>query len=169
MTRHHGILGAYAQTELGHGSNVAALETTATFLPDTQEFEIHSPTLTSTKWWIGSAGLVATHAVVQAQLVLPRHKVMGPHLFLVQLRNAENHQLLPGITIGDIGAKAFGSFAANDNGFIRFQNVRVPLSCMLSKFAKVTENGGYVVPPHAKLSYGGMLYIRSGLCVHRYA
>lgn len=32
---------------------------------------------------------------------------------------------------------------------------------MLSKFAQVTKDGGYVKPPHAKLSYGGMLYIRA--------
>ena len=54
------ILGAYAQTELGHGSNVRAIETTATYDAATQEFEIHSPTLTSTKWWPGGLGLTAT-------------------------------------------------------------------------------------------------------------
>ncbi|KAJ7310906.1 acyl-CoA dehydrogenase/oxidase C-terminal [Mycena albidolilacea] len=34
---------------------------------------------------------------------------------------------------------------------------------MLSKFAGVTDEGKYVTPPHVKLSYGGMLYIRSGM------
>jgi len=43
------IIGCYAQTELGHGSNVQGLETTATFDPKTDEFVIHSPTLTSSK------------------------------------------------------------------------------------------------------------------------
>ena len=43
------IIGCYAQTELGHGSNVQGLETTATFDPQTDEFVIHSPTLTSSK------------------------------------------------------------------------------------------------------------------------
>lgn len=43
------IIGCYAQTELGHGSNVQGLETTATFDPETDEFIIHSPTLTSSK------------------------------------------------------------------------------------------------------------------------
>ena len=77
----------YLQTELGHGSNVACLETTAAYLPESQEFEIHSPTLTSTKWWIGGLGKTATHGIVQAKLILPGGKDMGLHLFLVQLRS----------------------------------------------------------------------------------
>lgn len=81
-----GILGCYLQTELGHGTNVSRLETTATYIPETREFEIHSPTLSSTKWWIGALGKTATHGVVQAKLILPGGKDMGPHLFFVQLR-----------------------------------------------------------------------------------
>jgi len=43
------IIGCYAQSELGHGSNVRGLETTATWDPKTKKFEIHSPTLTASK------------------------------------------------------------------------------------------------------------------------
>ncbi|KZT39561.1 acyl-CoA oxidase [Sistotremastrum suecicum HHB10207 ss-3] len=161
LIRYRGVIGAYAQTELGHGSNLLSLETTATFMPKAQEFEIHSPTLTSTKWWIGALGRTATHAVVQAKLLLPSGQDMGPHLFFVQLRSLEDHKPMPGITMGDIGPKTHGGYAATDNGFVRFNRVRIPRSAMLSKFANVTEDGQYVKPPHAKLSYGGMLYIRS--------
>ncbi len=87
LAAHYGIFGCYLQTELGHGSNVAGLETTATFIPDTQEFDIHSPTLTSAKWWIGALGRIATHGVLQAKLILPGGKDAGPHLFFVQLRD----------------------------------------------------------------------------------
>jgi len=52
------IIGCYAQTELGHGSNVQGLETTATFDPKTDEFVIHSPTLTSSK--VKSCGSTAS-------------------------------------------------------------------------------------------------------------
>lgn len=82
-----GIFGCYLQTELGHGSNVASLETTATYIPETKEFEIHSPTLTSSKWWIGALGKTASHGVVQAKLILPDGEDVGPHLFFVQLRS----------------------------------------------------------------------------------
>ncbi|KAI0744477.1 peroxisomal oxidase [Earliella scabrosa] len=156
-----GILGCYLQTELGHGTNVSSLETTATYIPDTQEFEIHSPTLTSSKWWIGALGKTATHGVVQARLILPSGKDAGPHLFFVQLRSLDDHRVLPGITIGDIGPKAMAGYSAVDNGFARFDRVRIPREQMLSAFASVTSDGQYVRPPHAKLSYGGMLYIRS--------
>ena len=49
LARKMQVIGCYAQTELGHGSNVQGLETTATFDPQSDEFVIHSPTLTSSK------------------------------------------------------------------------------------------------------------------------
>ncbi|KDQ56007.1 hypothetical protein JAAARDRAFT_59460 [Jaapia argillacea MUCL 33604] len=163
LIAHRGIVGCYLQTELAHGTNVSSLETTATFIQETQEFEIHSPTLTSSKWWIGALGKTATHGIVQAKLILEDGKDVGPHLFLVQLRCLNDHRVLPGIEVGDIGPKAMGGFAPTDNGFARFDRVRIPAENMLSKFAQVTPEGKYVQPPHAKISYGGMLYIRSSM------
>jgi len=64
------IIGAYAQTELAHGSNVQGLETTATFDRTTDEFIIHSPTLSSTKFWPGCLGCTANYAVVFARLII---------------------------------------------------------------------------------------------------
>jgi len=64
------IIGCYAQTELGHGSNIAGIETTATFDKATDSIIINSPTLTSTKFWPGDLGHHATHAVVFARLIV---------------------------------------------------------------------------------------------------
>ena len=63
-------LGCYAQTELGHGSNVAALETTATLDKSTDEFVINSPTITSAKYWPGDLGRFCSHAIVFARLII---------------------------------------------------------------------------------------------------
>ncbi|RKP37289.1 acyl-CoA dehydrogenase/oxidase [Dimargaris cristalligena] len=151
------IIGCYAQTELGHGSNVQGLETTATFLPETEEFELHSPNLTSTKWWSGGLGLAATHAIVMARLLV-RDTDFGPHPFVVPIRSLEDHQPFPGVQVGDIGPK-FG-FNSVDNGFMRFQHYHIPRDHMLERFARVTPQGKYVRPPNDKLSYGTMVYVR---------
>ncbi|CAO2819496.1 unnamed protein product [Amaranthus hypochondriacus] len=155
------IIGCYAQTELGHGSNVQGLETTATFDPDTDEFIINSPTLTSSKWWPGGLGKISTHGVVYARLITEGTE-HGVHGFIVQLRSLEDHLPLPGITVGDIGMK-FGNGAYNtmDNGVLRFDNVRIPRDQMLMRVLQVTREGKVVqsdVP--RQLIYGTMVYVR---------
>ncbi|XP_066266325.1 peroxisomal acyl-coenzyme A oxidase 1-like [Branchiostoma lanceolatum] len=151
------IVGAYAQTEMGHGTFVRGLETTATYDPSTQEFVINSPTLTSTKWWPGGLGKTANVATVMAQLYT-QEKCYGPHNFMVQLRSLEDHQPCPGVTLGDIGPKMEGN--GNDNGFARFDHVRIPRENMLMKFARVEPDGTYVQPPSSKLAYSNMVYLR---------
>lgn len=47
------ICGAYAQTELGHGTFLRGLETRADFDRKTDEFILNSPTITAYKWWPG--------------------------------------------------------------------------------------------------------------------
>jgi acyl-CoA oxidase len=98
------ILGTYCQTELGHGTFVRGIETTATYDVGTDEFIVHSPTLSSTKFWPGSLGFSATHAVVMARLIVGR-KDYGPHLFIVQLRSLDDGRPIPGIKLGDVGLK----------------------------------------------------------------
>ncbi|ORZ25629.1 acyl-CoA dehydrogenase/oxidase C-terminal [Absidia repens] len=165
--KHH-IIGCYAQTELGHGSNVQGLETTATYIPETNEFEIHSPTLTASKWWIGGLGKAATHAIVMARLIT-NGKDLGPHPFCVQIRSLKDHRPLKGITVGDIGPK-FG-FNAVDNGFIMFDHYRIPHVSFLAKYSQVKAGSGeYVKPPNAKLSYGTMVFVRANIVMGvRYA
>ena len=134
------MLGCYAQTELGHGSNVRALETTATYLPATDEIEIHSPTLASTKWWPGAHGRTANHAIVFARLLVGG-KDLGIHNFIVQLRDLETHRPLSGVTVGDIGPKI--GYNAQDNGFCRFMRVRIPREHMAMRHARLSRGGVY--------------------------
>lgn len=47
------VIGTYAQTELGHGTFLRGLETTATYDRVSQEFVVHTPTITASKWWPG--------------------------------------------------------------------------------------------------------------------
>ncbi|KMZ63073.1 Acyl-CoA oxidase [Zostera marina] len=155
------IIGTYAQTELGHGSNVQGLETTATFDPLTDEFVIHSPTLTSSKWWPGGVGKVSTHAIVYARLISmgKDHGVKG---FMVQLRSLKDHSLLPGITAGDIGTK-FGNAAYNgmDNGVLQFDHVRIPRDHMMMRLSQITKEGHVLSSSAPKqLQYGTMVYVR---------
>ncbi|ESQ52191.1 hypothetical protein EUTSA_v10016360mg [Eutrema salsugineum] len=155
------IIGCYAQTELGHGSNVQGLETTATFDPHTDQFIIHSPTQTSSKWWPGGLGKVSTHAVVYARLIT-NGKDHGIHGFIVQLRSLDDHSPLPGITVGDIGVK-FGNGAYNsmDNGFLMFDQFRIPRDQMLMRLSKVTKEGKYVASDIPRqLMYGTMVFVR---------
>jgi acyl-CoA oxidase len=144
---------------LGHGSNVQQLETVATYIPHSDEIEINSPTLTATKWWIGGLGVASTHCVVQAQLIVDS-KPYGPHLFVVPVRSIKDFKPLPNVEVGEIGSKAFGGFASIDNGYVRFNKVRIPRKNMLQKYAQISNEGKYVPPKQDKLSYGSMVTLR---------
>lgn len=148
------FFGCFAMTELGHGSNVAGLETTATFDPDTDEFIINTPNLAATKWWIGGAAHTATHTVCFARLIV-KGKDHGVKSFVVPLRNTDNWSLKPGIAIGDIGKKMGRD--GIDNGWIQFTNVRIPRQFMLMRFSKVDREGNVTEPPLAQLAYGALI------------
>ncbi|KAJ0391967.1 hypothetical protein P43SY_007526 [Pythium insidiosum] len=162
LARNFKIFGAYAQTELGHGSNVQGIETTATYDKQTQEFVIHSPTLTSRKWWPGGLGKTATHAIVHARLFIDG-KDHGVQAFLVQIRSLETHLPLRGIEVGDIGPKV--GFNAVDNGYCSFDHVRIPRDQMMMRYAKVLPDGTFVKPKSDKLVYLTMVQVRAYLLV----
>jgi acyl-CoA oxidase len=157
------MVGCYAQTELGHGSNVRGLQTTATYDKETQEFVLNTPTLKSIKWWPGAMGKVATHALVYAQLIIDG-KEYGVHSFMVQIRD-DTHKPLPGIEVGDLGPK-LGDHA-NDTGYMRLLNVRIPRDFMLNKYQHVTPEGQYVKSKvkekNSKLHYSTMMNARGGM------
>jgi acyl-CoA oxidase len=157
MIRALRMTGCYAQTELGHGSYVQGIETTATFDKEKQEFIINSPTITSTKFWPGDMGKFSNHAIVFAKLLL-NGKPAGVHAFMMQTRNLDTWELVPGVEAGDIGAK-FG-YNSKDNGYMLFKNVRVPRANLLSRYADVDEKGQLQLKGDMRALYGIMLETR---------
>ena len=153
------ITGSYAQTELGHGSNVRGLSTIAEYDRNTEEFVLNTPTLTSMKWWPGCLGKVATHVVLFAQLLIDG-KEYGINIFLLQIRD-ENHLPLPGIKLGDLGNKIGDN--SNDTGFMILDNVRIPREYMLMKYRRVTKEGKYenVIKADSKVHYTTMMTTRA--------
>ncbi|XP_058460944.1 probable peroxisomal acyl-coenzyme A oxidase 1 isoform X2 [Malaya genurostris] len=151
------ILGTYAQTELGHGTFLRGLETTATFDERTDEIVLNSPTLTAYKWWPGSLGQTVNYCIVMAQLY-SNGKCHGVHAFMVQVRDEDTHMPLPGLEIGDIGHKM--GFKGVNNGFLGFKNYRIPRSNMLMRNAQLQRDGTYLKPVTPVLTYGTMVFVR---------
>jgi acyl-CoA oxidase len=133
------LFGGFAMTEIGHGSNVQALETTAVYDPEHREFIINSPSYSSGKTYIGNAAVDGQFMVVFAQLHIGAAN-HGVHAFVVPIRD-EYGQPLPGITIEDNGRKL--GLNGVDNGRIWFNSTRVPKTELLNRFAAVTEEGRY--------------------------
>lgn len=63
-------VGCFGLTELGHGSNVKGIETTATFDLANKEYVIKTPSEKAMKFWIGGAAKTATICVIWAQLII---------------------------------------------------------------------------------------------------
>ncbi|OYD68773.1 acyl-CoA dehydrogenase family protein [Rhodococcus sp. OK302] len=133
------LLGCFAMTETGHGSDVQELETTATYDATTGEFVVHSPTPSSRKDYIGGAAEHASVAAVFAQLMTGGES-QGVHCFVVPIRDDAGNDL-PGVTTSDCGLK--GGLPGVDNGRIMFDQVRIPRENLLNRYAEVAEDGTY--------------------------
>ena len=136
------LVGCFAMTETGHGSNVQAIGTTATYDPASETFDVHTPDASARKDYIGNAARDGGMAAVFAQLVVggePR----GVHALLVPLRDVRG-DVLPGVTIGDCGAKL--GLDGVDNGHIAFDHVRVPRTALLDRYGQVAPDGTYSSP-----------------------
>src|SRR4051812_9751021 len=134
--------GCFAMTETGHGSNVQALETTATYDPETEEFVIHTPHESARKDYIGNAARDGRMAVVFAQLISGGSE-RGVHALLVPIRDAEGEPC-PGVRLEDCGPKV--GLNGVDNGRIWFDHVRIPRENLLDKYAQVAADGTYFSP-----------------------
>ncbi|MEQ5792195.1 acyl-CoA dehydrogenase family protein [Muricauda sp. NFXS6] len=132
------LLGCFAMTETGHGSNVRGIKTTATYEKESDSIVIHTPGKSDNKEYIGNA-LHSKMATVFAQLIV-NGKNEGVHAILVPLRN-ENHEELEGVTVEDNGYKL--GLNGVDNGKIWFNNVKVPRENLLNKYGEIRDDGTY--------------------------
>lgn len=136
------IPGAFAMTETGHGSDVASIGTTATYDPESQEFDLHTPFRGAWKDYLGNAALHGRDAVVFAKLITGGID-HGVHAFYVPLRD-ESGAFLPGIGGEDDGYK--GGLNGIDNGRLHFTHVRVPRTNLLNRYGDVAPDGTYSSP-----------------------
>lgn len=131
--------GAFAMTETGHGSDVAAIGTTATYDPEAEEFVIHTPFRGAWKDYLGNAALHGRAATVFAQLITGGVNY-GVHCFFVPLRG-DDGAFLPGVGGEDDGVK--GGLNGIDNGRLHFDHVRVPRFNLLNRYGDVAADGTY--------------------------
>ncbi|GAB2971748.1 acyl-CoA dehydrogenase family protein [Nocardioides montaniterrae] len=134
------LLGCFAMTEGGHGSNVQALGTVAVHDAATDELVITTTRPDAYKEYIGNSAAHARLAVVFAQLDAGGEQ-QGVHAIVVPLRD-EAGAVLPGVRIEDDGLKM--GLNGVDNGRIWLDQVRVPRENLLNRFADVTPEGAYV-------------------------
>ena len=141
------VPGAFAMTEIGHGSDVASVATTATYDEETQEFVIHTPFKAAWKEYLGNAGKHGVAAVVFAQLIT-KGVNHGVHAFYTPIReqnpDGSAGAFLPGIGGEDDGVK--GGLNGIDNGRLHFTNVRVPREDLLARYGSVAADGTYSSP-----------------------
>lgn len=135
------LLGCFAMTETGHGSNVRGLQTTATYDPETETIVVNSPNEAAGKEYIGNA-LHSRMASVFCQLIVNGEN-HGVHAVLVPLRDGDGQEL-PGIRVKDCGYKM--GLNGVDNGRIWFDEVRVPKENLLNRFGDIDEKGNYTSP-----------------------
>ena len=134
--------GAFAMTETGHGSDVSAVGTTATYDDAADEWVIHTPFRAAWKDYLGNAAVHGKAAVLFAQLIT-RGVNHGVHAFYVPLRD-ETGAFLPGIGGEDDGLK--GGLNGIDNGRLHFTQVRIPRTNLLNRYGNVDVNGVYTSP-----------------------
>lgn len=80
------VIGAYAQTELGHGSNVQGLETEARYDEGSQTWTFNSPKASSAKFWPGLLGIYSNSVVLQAKAYV-KGKSIGVQTFAFTIRD----------------------------------------------------------------------------------
>jgi acyl-CoA oxidase len=165
-----GVLGCFALTEAKAGvMSGLIVETTATWLPDAEQFEITTPHDGAQKNWI-SQGLTAELCVVMADLIVGG-KRLGPHPFLIRIREQRSgagagagYALCAGVEAEDMGVKTVANDL--DNARLRFSGVRCGRGALLARFCEVRGREEYVVKgERMRIEVIGQRLLTGRLCI----
>ena len=121
---------------------------------------LHSPSIKAAKFWPGTLGLQASHAVVFARCIAQENDY-GVQPFVVQVRDLETHEPLAGVQVGDIGTKL--GYNSVDNGYLLLDKVRVPRRAHLSRFTEITPEGDFEMKADPRILYTVMSKVRTSL------
>lgn len=66
--------------------------------------------------------------------------------------------MLPGVEVGDIGVKL--GYNSIDNGYLKFNQFRVPRKALLSRFMNITKAGDFKMKANPKIIYQIMVQTR---------
>ncbi|GLF93633.1 acyl-CoA dehydrogenase family protein [Streptomyces yaizuensis] len=118
--------GTFLCTERGHGNDAAALETTATYDPQSQEFVLHTPHERAQKYMPNTSPAGGPKSAVVAARLLVDGADHGVFLFLTPLTDADG--TLPGVTVEPLPDRV-GSPV--DHCVTSFDRVRLPRTALV--------------------------------------
>jgi acyl-CoA oxidase len=161
-------IGTFLCTELSHGNNVSALETTATFDPTTDEVVLHSSSLGARKYMPNTSLIGGPKTAVVAARLLVGEQDHGVFLFLVPL--SDESGFLPGIEVKMLPERMGNPV---DHSITSFHHVRVPRHAMLQgEHGRLTADGAFtsaIAKPRQRFLYSikrvtlGKLTLSSGI------
>lgn len=119
-------VGVFLTTEVGHGNDAAALETTAHRDPSSGQFTLNTPGASAQKFMPNSSTLGGPKQAVVAARLISDGRDHGPVLFLVPLTDADGP--LPGIRIRQLPERIGQPV---DHSLTSFDHVQLPPDAML--------------------------------------
>ena len=122
----------------------------------TDEWVIHTPHVKATKFWPGNLGF-GTHAVIFARLKIDGND-FGVWPLMVQVRDPATFKTMPGCEVGDCGTKM--GFNIADNGWVSFNQMRIPRTNLLSRLCEVEKDGTFSIKGDQRVLYTIMLHTR---------